>query len=171
MPFTVRFATEADAEAIASVLLETFIEYEPLYTPGSFAATTPGVAEILKRMSEGPMWVALADQECIGTVSAQPRGQTLFIRGMAVLPKARGQNFGNVLLEHIERWAREHDYARLHLATTAFLSRGIRLYEKFGFTDSGEREEWFDMPLVYMEKKLTSDGSIPSRATGCPPVE
>jgi GNAT superfamily N-acetyltransferase len=156
MAFTIRFATEADADAIAAVLFETFKEFEPQYTPGSFAGTTPGAAEILKRMSEGPMWVVLDGDEFVGTVTAQPRDQTLFIRGMAVLPQARGHDLGKVLLEHIESWALERHFTRLHLATTTFLSRAIKLYERFGFTDSGEREEWFGMLLIYMEKKLST---------------
>ena len=154
MPFTIRFATKADADAIAVLLLETFREYEPFYTPGSFAATTPGVEEILKRMEEGPMWVALDGEDFVGTVTAQPRGLTLFIRGMAVLPQARGQNLGTVLLEHIERWALDHNYNRLHLATTPFLSRAIKLYERFGFIDTEERDDFFGMLVIFMEKKL-----------------
>ena len=34
---TIRYATPDDAEAIASLLFESFVEYESLYTPEGFA--------------------------------------------------------------------------------------------------------------------------------------
>jgi hypothetical protein len=49
----IRTAVLADAETISSLLREAFVEFEPLYTPGGFAATTPAAAEIAERWPEG----------------------------------------------------------------------------------------------------------------------
>ena len=49
----------ADASAVAAVLAESFVEYKASYTEAGFAATTPTVDQIRKRMNEGPVWVAL----------------------------------------------------------------------------------------------------------------
>src|SRR6266480_8150676 len=87
---TIRFATTNDAEAIASLLLESFVEYESLYTPEGFAATAITSEQIVARMSEGPVWVALPDEEIVGTVSVVAKSESLYLRGMAVLPLARG---------------------------------------------------------------------------------
>ena len=80
MSAKIRLGNEGDADDIASVLFESFKEYEPFYAPGGFAATTRAADRILKRMQEGPIWIALIDNECRGTVAAVPQGETLYIR-------------------------------------------------------------------------------------------
>lgn len=151
----VRMAVEADASQIASVLREAFAEYENLYTPEGFAATTPDVVSILSRMKEGPVWVASLDDSIVGTASAVDRGEELYVRGMAVLPAGRGLKIGRLLLERIEDYARARGHRRLILSTTPFLHRAIRLYENFGFGRSREGpQELSGTPLFTMVKNL-----------------
>jgi hypothetical protein len=82
----IRRAELADAAAVAAVLLDSFVEFKALYTEGGFAATTPNVEEIRARMREGPVWLASCDSVPLGTVSAVANRESLYIRGMAVLP-------------------------------------------------------------------------------------
>ena len=147
-----------DAEAIASVLLDSFVEYKPLYTDDGFAATTPAREQILDRMKEGPVWVALHEEMIVGTVSVVVKGESLYVRGMAVLPSARGHRVGELLLRQIEEFASEHDLQPLFLSTTPFLHRAIRLYERHGFVrvDDGPHD-LFGTPLFTMEKVLGND--------------
>ncbi|MFL5704814.1 MAG: hypothetical protein ACJ8AG_18560, partial [Ktedonobacteraceae bacterium] len=63
----------------------SFVEYESVYTPEAFAATTPTPEQIQHRMSEGLMWVALQDETIVGSVSVVPKSGSLYIRGMAIL--------------------------------------------------------------------------------------
>ena len=88
---TIRFATAKQAEAIASLLLESFVEYESLYTPEGFAATAITGDQIIARMSEGPVWVAVHEEDILGTVSVVAGAESLYIRGLAVLPAARSR--------------------------------------------------------------------------------
>ena len=144
-----------DAPAIASVLSEAFAEYRPLYTEKGFAATTPRMDQIRIRIDEGPVWVALSDEIVVGTVSAVTRENSLYIRGMAVLPSTRGKRIGELLLQEIEAYAAERGIKRLFLSTTPFLSRAIKLYERHGFKRSAEGpNELFGTPLFTMEKQL-----------------
>lgn len=150
-----RMATPADADSVASVLSESFAEYEPLYTPEGYAATTPTAEQIRARWEEGPVWVAVSDVGVVGTVSAVPRGEELYVRSMAVVPSARGRRVGESLLARVEEFARAHGHARLTLTTTPFLSRAIRLYERAGFRPSGRGPlELFGTPLFEMSKDL-----------------
>jgi putative acetyltransferase len=150
-------AERDDAAAIASVLSESFVEYEPLYTPEGFAATTPNAEEVHLRMDEGPIWVAVSDDPIIGTVSVVPRGESLYIRGMAVLPEARGQGIGELLLSHVENFAATQSFKRLFLSTTPFLDSAISLYEHFGFQRTAESpHDLFGTPLFTMQKSVTS---------------
>jgi GNAT superfamily N-acetyltransferase len=106
-------------------------------------------------MGEGPVWVAVRDGAVVGTVSVVPRGESLYLRGMAVLPAARGRGLGEALLSRVEEFAAAHGYERLWLSTTPFLSRAIRLYERAGFRRSDDGpHELFGTPLFTMEKAL-----------------
>lgn len=152
----IRTAAPADAASIAAVLHESFVEYKASYTDEAFAATTPAAGQIQSRMTEGPVWVAVLDGVNVGTVSVVPEGESLYIRGMAVLPSARGHRVGEALLRQVEDFASAHGHRRLYLSTTPFLSRAIRLYERAGFrrTDEGPHD-LRGTPLFTMEK-LTS---------------
>ena len=81
---TIRFATTNETQAIASVLRDSFVEYESRYTPDGFAATAITSEQIVARMREGPVWVAVRDEEIVGTVSVVTKADSLYIRGMAV---------------------------------------------------------------------------------------
>jgi putative acetyltransferase len=150
----IRTAAPADAPSIAALLHESFVEYRASYTERAFAATAPAAEQIQSRMTEGPHWVAVRDGAVVGTVSVVPRGESLYIRGMAVLPSARGHRVGEALLRQVEDFASAHGHRRLYLSTTPFLSRAIRLYEHAGFrrTDEGPHE-LCGTPLFTMEKE------------------
>lgn len=153
----VRIAVPDDALPIASLLHDSFIEYKSLYTDEGFADTTPKSDQIERRIHEGPVWVALYNGVIVGTVSAVPKGEALYVRGMAVLPTARGGRIGDLLFRHMESFASAHGYKRLFLSTTSFLSRAIRLYERLGFQRSSEGPpDLFGTPLFTMVKTIGS---------------
>ena len=135
------------------MLLASFAEYEPLYTAEGFAATAITSEQVVARLSEGPVWVAVRHEEILGTVSVVAQAESLYLRGMAVLPAARGARIGALLLTHIEEFARTERFSRLYLSTTPFLDRAIHLYESFGFRRASKGpHELFGTPLFTMEK-------------------
>jgi putative acetyltransferase len=151
----IRRAVPKDAPAIAAVLYESFVEFKPLYTDGGFAATTPNADQVIARMREGPIWMALREGTVVGTAAAVIKSNSVYIRGMAVLPMGRGSGTGAKLLQQIELWAGNEGYSRLFLSTTPFLTGAIRLYEKFGFQRKNESlHSLFGTPLFTMEKTV-----------------
>jgi GNAT superfamily N-acetyltransferase len=158
LEFEIRRATSKDAPAIAAVLYESFAEFRQLYTDGGFAATALSAEQVVTRMQEGPTWVAVCDREAFGTVSAVVKDGSVYVRGMAVLPKTRGSGAGAALLRQVEQWAGETGYRRIFLSTTPFLDSAIRLYERFGFrrTEDGAHD-LFGTPLLTMEKITPPD--------------
>jgi N-acetylglutamate synthase-like GNAT family acetyltransferase len=149
----IRQAGTQDAPAIAKVLYESFVEYEALYTREGFTATTPNVDQILARMREGPVWLAGREDKVLGIVAAVAKGQSIHMRGMGVVPDARGSGIGARLLKQVEQWADDQDCVRVFLSTTPFLNAAIRLYERCGFrrTEEGPHD-LFGTPLFTMEK-------------------
>ena len=151
----IRIAVPNDSASIASVLYDSFIEYEAFYTPEAFAATTPPQDQIRARLNEGPVWVAVQNTSIVGTVAAVPKSEGLYVRSMAVLPPARGQGIARLLLQATEDFARARGYQRLCLSTTPFLLHAIRLYEHSGFRRSDEgANSLFGTPLFTMVKTL-----------------
>jgi ribosomal protein S18 acetylase RimI-like enzyme len=151
----IRRATADEAAPIASVLHEAFVEYRSLYTAEAFAITTPSPAEIEQRWIEGPVWSVIKDGRLVGTVAAVVKGDTLYIRSMAVVPSARGQGIGKMLLAEIESFARAGGFQRMLLSTTPFLDDAIRLYQRFGFKRTGEGpHDLAGTPLFTMGKAV-----------------
>lgn len=153
----IRFATIDEVGPIAAVLHRAFAAFEPLYTPGGFAATTPSAEAIADRWSEGPVWVAVHGAEIVGTVAARPHDRSLYVRSMALLPEFRGRRIGLALLSALEAYAIEGGYERLFLTTTPFLHDAIRLYERFGFLRvAAGPTNLHGTPLFTMERMLTT---------------
>jgi GNAT superfamily N-acetyltransferase len=151
----IRRARPADAAAIAEVLKQAFAEFEAWYTPQGFAATTPDGHQIARRLEEGPGWVALCDEQIVGTASAiLDSDQGLYVRGVAVTPSLRGKGLARLLMNEVEGFAKQNACSRMFLTTTPFLDSAIRLYERLGFIRDGA-DDLFGTPLIRMEKRLT----------------
>ncbi len=157
MTIIIRRATAAEADVIEAVMQQSFEAYRSAYTPEAYQATALNAEQIRSRLNEGPIWVAAqgALRVIVGTLAARPRGQALYVRSMAIVPAARGQQLGRRLLETVQDFALQNSFTSLFLSTTPFLSRAIRLYEGFGFQRSDEGpHELFGTPLVTMVKML-----------------
>jgi len=150
-----RLAHANEAALVALVLRKAFLQYESLYTAKAFAVTTPTPGEILKRWKEGPVWVAVQGGRLVGTIAAAAKRRALYIRSMAIVPSARRQGIGKMLLEEVENFAKAAGFQRMLLSTTPFLYDAIRLYERFGFekTPAGPHD-LAGTPLFTMEKAL-----------------
>src|SRR4029450_909024 len=92
---TIRLAEEHDAEAISATLQAAFAEFETLYTPAAFSATTPTTDQILERFAEGPIWIAEVSDMIVGTVATVPQDTDVYIRAW-VSPLAA--QYGAVLI-------------------------------------------------------------------------
>ena len=159
----IRRADLLDVSDIARVLRQSFLEYQDRYTAEGFAATTPGEQQVRARMAEGHTWVALWNHagvsNVVGTASVVEKDErVLYVRGMAVLPSARGRGVGELLLREIQMFASRNGCTRLLLSTTPFLTGAIRLYERFGFrrTHDGPND-LFGTPLFRMAKALNGE--------------
>jgi ribosomal protein S18 acetylase RimI-like enzyme len=151
---TIRLAEQHDAEAISATLRAAFAEFEALYTPAAFRATTPTADQIAERFAEGPIWIAQLADTIVGTVAAVPQDAELYIRSMAVRPSAQGSGIGARLLNTVEAFAAAHQYRRLLLNTAPFLLAAVQLYERYGFRYTGEQPDLFGTPLLTMAKDV-----------------
>lgn len=151
----VRLATLDDVPTVASILKQAFLEFESLYVLEAFNATTPTSEQIQARFGEGPIWVAFKDEQIVGTVAGVLKSDGLYVRSMAVLPKARGYRIGQLLLNAAEEYAQSQSCKRMFLSTTPFLAGAIHLYASFGFQRTADGpHDLFGTPLFTMVKRL-----------------
>jgi len=152
----IRVATAIDATTISNILREAFEEFKPLYTPLAFDATAITTAEVLTRIKDGVVWVALLHNSIIGTIGAVPQKDKLYIRGMGVSPSARGLGVGNKLMQKVQAYAIANNFKSLLLSTTPYLHAAIHLYEEFGFKRISETDNsFFGTAIFKMEKVLS----------------
>lgn len=164
-------AAALDAGSIASILRQAFVEFESSYTKKGFAATVLGTRAILRRMREGPVWVAICEGRFVATASAVQKETGVYVRGMAVIPLARGLGIGRLLLQEAECFAFSVEARRLFLSTTPFLARAIELYGRSGFHRTNEGpHDLFGTPLFTMEKRLAHVAADDPEASNAVPL-
>ena len=74
---------------------------------------------------------------------------------MYVRPQQRGQGLGKLILQALERHARQKGARRLYLETGCRQPEALGLYERAGFMRIGPFEGYAEDPLsVFMMKEL-----------------
>lgn len=76
----------------------------------------------------------------------------LNIHDLAVLPNYRGRGIGRLLLQEVEKRARQHDCCKVTLEVRTDNVRARRLYEQFGFEASGGS----DVHMLFLAKQLSA---------------
>ena len=106
-------------------------------------------------------FVAVADDgRFVGMANGGPapdHPEAAGVYGMWVAPEARGQGLGRRLLEAVEGWAREAGYGLIGLGVTTTNEAAIRLYERSGYTDLGQRlplRDDTELEIALMGKRL-----------------
>lgn len=92
---------------------------------GSLGSWTTGLRERSGRGSVPISWVALLDDQLVGSVALVDQDMAShpelspWLSGLFVVPEHRGQGIGTALVRHCEAEARQLDVTRLYLHTTA----------------------------------------------------
>ncbi len=98
----------------------------------------------LARMARGANFLAYAAE--VGPAPAGlvggfvPQGGTAELVSMWVHPQARGLGVGRALVAAVVRWAADEGHRSVHLWVTETNEPARRLYERCGFTLTGERQ-------------------------------
>ncbi|MEU6238774.1 GNAT family N-acetyltransferase [Kitasatospora sp. NPDC047058] len=82
--------------------------------------------------------VALVDGEPSAMATGVPGDGSAELISMWVGPKARGRGVGARLIAEIGQWAARQGFSTLRLAVMPHNPHAIALYERAGFTDTGE---------------------------------
>ena len=105
--------------------------------------------------------LALTEGRPVGMASGMPTDDpgAAELMSMWVSPTVRGQGAGDLLIADVEHWARERHLETLRLAVFPDNTAALALYQRAGFTPSGERDRQLPngpTQELVMTKRLTS---------------
>lgn len=151
-----REATEADAEAVASILRAAFEEFRGRLDPPS-SAHAETAETVREKMKTAGVILALAGEEAAGCIFCQPGEGRLYFSRLAVLPTHRRQGLGRALIEQIEERARAMRLPRVRLGVRIALDRQRTYYERMGYrvVESATHPGYTEPTYVFMEKETS----------------
>jgi ribosomal protein S18 acetylase RimI-like enzyme len=151
----VRRAEPDEAAAVTAVIHAAFAPYRGKLVPES-SAHDETVATVAKKMANGGAVVAEESSCMLGASLFEVEGDALYIGRLAVLPEARRRGVAVLLVDAIERIAREEGRARLTLGVRLVLDDNIRLFTRLGFRETGRTSHpgFTVLTSMDMEKRL-----------------
>ncbi len=153
---SIRKATSEDAPGILACLREAFEEFRERYSPDAFLDTVLTPETLPERLEKMSVFVAVnSANQIVGTIACNVvSSEEGHLRGMAVLPSARGAGIAAELLRRAEAELRSGKCTRVTLDTTEPLQRAMHFYEKHGYRRSGKVSDFFGMRLTEYQKEL-----------------
>lgn len=104
----------------------------------------------------GKCWIAVKDENVIGTILLVNRGDnTVELKMMYAKKEYRGKGVSQKLLDTFLQYAIEHNYEKIFLGTYGRLERAIQFYKKNGFIEYEKEKYTYDDRYFYLD--LTSE--------------
>ncbi len=99
-------------------------------------------------------YVLKEEGKIIGTIYIQTKNRSLHFGLLSVDQSYRGIGLAPALLSAVELYARDHACLSLQLDYMSIAPWLKRYYEKYGFCETGEVENWGTIDLIRMRKDL-----------------
>lgn len=129
----IRPAFEADAEAVRSLVQESYAPYLTRM-PRPPAPMSADYADVLRTSRS---WVAELVGRIAGVVVTRIRPDHVLIENVAVLPAAQGHGVGTLLLDVAERHAADCGVTEVRLYTNEVMSENLGFYPSRGYVETG----------------------------------
>ena len=147
-----RRARPDELALVARLTEAAYAEYLPVLGGPPVPVTDDHAA----RIAAGEIWLAERDGEVAGLIVLEPHADHLAVFSIAIAPGHQGKGLGQALLGFADGMARAAGLAILRLYTNARMTRNIAIYTRFGYRETGRRENpqrpgWV---IVDMEKTL-----------------
>ena len=143
----VRGAVPADHPAIRAVVVAAYGQYADLLPPDIFSAYLADLLDVETHASNGPLFVAEADERVCGYAAFYPDASVQGVgwptgwasgRALAVDPAARGHGVARALMATGERLTQDGGSPVLAFHTHSYMTTAIALYERSGYRRAPE---------------------------------
>lgn len=138
MNVELRTIRHSDNKGLATIIRDTLTEFHA-NRPGTvfFDPSTDHLFELFQKPGS-IYYVALLENSLVGGAGIFPSAglpdDTCELVKMYLLPEARGQGLGKLLVQNCIEYAKNTGYKKIYLETLPELKKAIHLYEKFNFT-------------------------------------
>lgn len=172
MTYTLRRFTSQDSlEALTALLHEAYAAHAA--AGRRFFASYQAPADTQRRISRGECWVAMDDEELIGTITLAapypfPAGYPALTPAatyyqLAVLPTHQSRGLGRQLVGLAERRIREQGISNLAIDTSSEATDLIDWYRRLGYREVGRwRWEVTNYESIVLAKTLSSHATLPA---------
>jgi GNAT superfamily N-acetyltransferase len=128
-----------DAARSGAIIKLVHLTFGALVPPSGALKETE--ADVVKRFAGGPVLIAEANGELVGSLFCALKGDGLYLTRMAVAPSRQGQSVGRALLAAAEAEARALNIGKLTLRVRLNLPRNRAYFERAGFTVTGQGQD------------------------------
>jgi len=142
----------ADVERRGDILRLVHAAFGRLSPPSG--ALNETIDDVAARFAAGPVLIAEANGELIGSVYCTIKGDGLYLTRMAVAPARQKQGVGRALLKAAEDEARRLGARKLTLRVRLNLPDNRAYFERAGFTVTGQGQDPGRPPYEAMERPL-----------------
>ncbi|MCE0495433.1 GNAT family N-acetyltransferase [Vibrio salinus] len=145
----IRAAVESDVKDIQLCAQQAYVKYVQRMD----REPAPMHADFTNQIASGCVSVATSESGLVGYVVAYPEGSKFMLESVAVLPDCSGRGIGKLLIEHVEKTAKQAGYKTVELYTNEAMTENITMYPKLGYVevgrkrDSGFNRVFFSKPL------------------------
>ena len=157
-PFTIRLATEADAEKIVALINDAFRVVESFFIDGDRIT----LKEVLENLESGEFLLAEDSNRLVACVYLEPRGERTYLGLLSVDPTLQKSGIGSLLMNAAEdRW-RERNAKYIDILTVSLRDELPAFYGKRGYVRTGtspfppEVKTKLPVHFVEMSKRLDS---------------
>jgi N-acetylglutamate synthase-like GNAT family acetyltransferase len=134
----VRSATAADFQRIYEIINDAAIAYKGIIPADRWHEPYMPQAELEEQIADGVRFNCyLEDDEIVGVMGIQDKGEVNLIRHAYVSTKRRGGGIGSILLRELV----DNSAKPILIGTWKAADWAIRFYEKHGFTQVSEEDK------------------------------
>lgn len=134
---TIRDLRQEDNPALAKIVKDTLAEFGANHPNTVYYDPTTDALFEMFQTPRSKYFLAELDKKMVGGGGIYPTdglpGDTCELVKMYLLPEARGQGLGRMLIEKCIEAAVDNGYQKIYLETMPELRQALSVYEKFGF--------------------------------------
>lgn len=127
----IRAAVETDIKDIHQCAQQAYYKYVERMD----REPAPMHADFTSRIASGCVSVATSQSVLVGYVVAYPEGNQFTLESVAVLPDHSGLGVGKLLIEHVEKFAKQAGYKTVELYTNEAMTENLTMYPKLGYVE------------------------------------